>query len=304
MPAAAADAAVAAAVARARAARPIAAAAVATDAAAAESAVAAAAEHPAGAAAAELPARRAGWRSGHAAAAAEPATVAEPAAEPAAAALAAAALAALASAEFVAAARRRPRGRRRRARYRREGGRREGAPRSADKLEEKFVDLGKEETGTGNDAATPTAKVELKSVLKGSLDLTVTALPSDPTKLLSACEASIRKMLWMIQMVEESSVVCNFKEVGRRRLQTAGDEVLTYTVTMPLTEDVDTYLALEAAQAAEAKLEEQADAGWTELASKMADEGVTATVEGPPPEQKVEVEVLLQADVSADDSLR
>ena len=97
--------------------------------------------------------------------------------------------------------------------------------------------------------------------------------------------------------------MCTFKEVGRRRLQTAGDEVLTYTVTMPLTEDVDTYLALEAAQAAEAKLEEQADAGWTELASKMEDEGVTATVEGPPPEQNVEVEVLLQADVSADDSL-
>ena len=31
----------------------------------------------------------------------------------------------------------------------------------------------------------------------------------------------------------------------------------------------------------------------------MVDEGVVATVEGPPPEQKVEVEVLLQADVSA-----
>ena len=37
------------------------------------------------------------------------------------------------------------------------------------KLEEKFVGRGKEETGTGNDAATPTAKVELKSVLKGAL---------------------------------------------------------------------------------------------------------------------------------------
>ena len=55
------------------------------------------------------------------------------------------------------------------------------------KLEEKFVELGKEETGTGDAAATPTAKVELKSVLKGSLDLTITAPPTDPQELLSAC---------------------------------------------------------------------------------------------------------------------
>ena len=127
------------------------------------------------------------------------------------------------------------------------------------KLEEKFVDLGKEETGTGNDAATPTAKVELKSVLKGSLDLTITAPPTDPQELLSACEASIKKMLWMIQMVEESSVVCKFKERGAAAAD-GGD--LEYTVTMPLTEDVDTYLALEAAQEAKEKLEEQAEAGW------------------------------------------